>query len=296
MNDLPHCFEPYIAEECVLPVGSTGKSAVAELCFTKHGDKTYLSRNYNITPAKVLHALYYDELRPGMPYVIFVNPTAGIIEGDRYTYDIRLDSDAEAFITDNAATKIYKMDSNYGSRQINVSLGPRSRLEYLPKENIAFAGSRWHQTITFNLEEDASLFFSEIFCPGRIARGESWDFDAYSSRIKILKDDQEIAVDNVLWTSEDKERSNILFGDMNYYLTAYLVSSSILDEKDNIDLSQVCGGVSTLPYGAGLVSKALSNDMDDLKDLQLSLWKAFRKSETGEAVPNLRMQYGRFGF
>ncbi len=296
MNDLPQCFDSYALEECVLPVGSAGKNAVADLCFTKSGEKTYLSRNYNVTPAKVLHALYYDELRPGMPYVIFVNPTAGIIEGDRYTYDIRLDEGAEAFITDNAATKIYRMDSNYGSRITNISLGSGSRLEYIPKENIAFARSRWHQDVTFNLEGDAALFYSEIFCPGRIARGESWDFDAYSSRTKIIQDGKTVAIDNLLWTSEDKERSETLFGSMNYYLTAYIISTSILDSKDNLDFCCVHGGISELPYGCGLIAKALSDDIDDLKDFQLSLWNAFRKAETGQETPNLRMQYGRFRF
>ena len=56
------------------------------------------------------------------------------------------------------------------------------------------------------------------------------------------------------------------------------------------------GGISELPYECGLVAKALSDDIDDLKDFQLSLWNAFRKAETGQETPNLRMQYGRFGF
>ena len=278
----------------MLPVGSAGKNAVAELCFSKFDDKTYLFKNYNITPAKVLHALYYDELHPGIPYVIFVNPTAGILEGDRYRYDITLEPHSEAFITDNTATKIYKMDSNYGSRTINVHLGTGSRLEYIPKENIAYAHSRWHQNLVFELESGSSLFYSEIFCPGRIARGEYWEFDSYSSKLKIIKEGKLVILDNLLWTSKDKEDSRILFGGMDYYLSAYLISSSVLGKKDNIPISKVYSGASDLPYSSGIVVKALSNDMDDLKEFQLDLWNMFRSSETGKPAPNLRMQYGRF--
>ena len=113
LSGLPSAFLEYEAQQTRLAVGSPGKNAIAELTFMKSGDKTYLTDLYNVLPAKILRELYYDPYLPGLPYILFMNPTGGIVQGDRYVYKIRLEDGAEAFITDTMATKIYKMDLNY---------------------------------------------------------------------------------------------------------------------------------------------------------------------------------------
>ncbi len=102
-----------------------------------------------------------------MPYVIFVNPTGGIVQGDRYEYRFGLDEGTEAFITDSMATKVYKMDLNYASRHTEVHLAPGSRLEYLPREIIAFADSRWHQDIAFHVNGNAKTLLLRNLLPGK---------------------------------------------------------------------------------------------------------------------------------
>ncbi|HUH78666.1 MAG TPA: urease accessory protein UreD [Methanoregula sp.] len=286
---LPSPFSLYEAEKPRLAIGSAGKTGIARLRFAKTGEKTYLSDVFNQIPARVVRPLYYDPNRPGMPYLIFVNPTGGIVQGDRYEYRFQLDEGAEAFITDSMATKVYKMDLNYASRRADVYLAPGSRLEYLPREIIAFADSRWHQDIAFHLAGDARLYYSEIFCPGRIARDEFWEFSIFSSKMLIEKEGRPVLIDNLLFGREDKEASPTLFGNKSFLLSAYWYSEDLPDIRERIGFGEIYAGISRMPYGSGYVIKALSDNLEELRELQLKIWSVFREHETGAPAPQLRM-------
>jgi urease accessory protein len=289
LTGLPSVFSEYEAEQTRLAVGSPGKNAVADLTFTKFADKTYLTDIYNELPAKILRELYYDPYLPGLPYILFMNPTGGIVQGDRYFYKIQLKEGAEAFITDTMATKVYKMDLNYASKQVDVYLGKDSRLEFLPRETMVFVDSRWYQRVTFHVSEGSKLLYCEIFCPGRIARGEFWDFEIYSSKVVIEKDGKLVLNEGTTFTRHDKDALDVMFGDNKFYLKSYWYSDNAVNAKKTIDFRNVFGGATEMANDMGLTIKALSNDLNDLKQLQGEIWKVFRKTETGMEVPELRM-------
>ncbi|HMK93904.1 MAG TPA: urease accessory protein UreD [Candidatus Limnocylindrales bacterium] len=289
LGGLPSAFTQYEAQQTRLAVGSAGKNAVAELTFTKFGDKTCLTDLYTVLPAKILRELYYDANLPGLPYVLFSNPTGGIVQGDRYAYKIRLKEGAEAVITDTTATKVYKMDLNYASKQVDVYLEKDSRLEFLPRETMLFADSRWHQKVAFHVTDGSKFLYSEIFCPGRIERGEFWEFEIYSSKLNVEKDGKLELNESSTFTRKDKEALDIIFGGNKFYLKAYWYSDKALQAKKKIDFGKVFGGTSEMPKNSGLAIKALSNDLIDLKQMQLRIWKVFRETETGMEVPDLRI-------
>ena len=176
LSDLPSEFSPFREETAGMSVGSPGKTAALDLRFERHGDKTHLVDHYDKMPSKVLRAIYYDPELPGLPYVLLLNPSGGILQGDRYSYTFELGEHAHAFLADTEATKIYKMDGNYASRFTEVNLGKDAVLEYISREVIPYARSRWYQCATFRVSIGSRFFFSEIFCPGRIATNEFWDF------------------------------------------------------------------------------------------------------------------------
>ncbi len=289
LSGLPSSFLEYEAQQTRLAVGSAGKIAIAELTFMKSGEKTYLTDLYNVVPAKILRELYYDPYLPGLPYILFINPTGGIVQGDRYSYKIELKENAEAFITDTTATKVYKMDLNYASKQVDVYLGKNSRLEYLPREIMAFLDSRWHQRVTFHVDEGAKFLYCEIFCPGRVERGEFWDFEIYSSKIIIENNGNLILNESTEFTRQDKDVLDVIFGDKKYYLKAYWYSDNAVKMKKEIDFGNVLGGATEMSNKKGITIKALSMDLNDLKKLQSRIWQIFRKTETGMEVPELRM-------
>jgi urease accessory protein len=299
LSDLPSEFFPFREETAGLAVGSPGKTAAIDLRFERHGDKTHLVDHYDKMPSKVLRALYYDPELPGLPYVLLLNPSGGILQGDRYSYTFQLGERAHAFLADTEATKIYKMNGNYASRFAEASLGKDAVLEYISREVIPYARSRWYQCATFRVSEGSRFFFSEIFCPGRIATNESWDFDVFASKLIVesASDQKPLLYDSLLFRGEDKQLQDILFGKWRFLLSTYWFSNNANAEKET--LRRMCGnpetrqaifaGVTSMPYDRGLIVKALSSDLETLKGLQLSLWHHFRKTEFGTGTPELRM-------
>jgi urease accessory protein len=220
---------------------------VADLTFTKFGDKTYLTDIYNEVPAKILRELHYDPCLPGLPYILFINPTGGIVQGDRYFYKIQLREGSEAFITDTMATKIYKMDLNYASKEIDVYLEKNSRLEFLPRETIVFVDSRWHQRVTFHVSDGSKFLYFDIFCPGRVAMGEFWDFDIYSSKVIIEEDKRLLLSESTIFTKQDKDFSEVIFGDNKFYLKAYWYSDNAVNAKRQLILETFMAGLHKWP-------------------------------------------------
>ncbi len=84
---------------------------------------------------------------------------------------------------------------------------------------------------------------------------------------------------------------DIIFGDNKFYLKAYWYSDNAVISKKQIDFQNVYGGATEMANNKGLIIKALSNDLNDLKKIQSGLWKVFRKTETGMEVPELRMYW-----
>jgi urease accessory protein len=299
LSDLPSEFSSFGRETAGLSVGSPGKTAFLDLKFERHGDKTHLVDHYDKMPSKVLRAIYYDPELPGLPYVLLLNPAGGILQGDRYSYKFRLGERTHAFLADTEATKIYKMDGNYASRFTEVNLDKDAVLEYISREVIPYARSRWYQCATFRVSEGSGFFFSEIFCPGRIATNEFWDFDIFASKLIVesASDRKPLLYDSLLFREDDKQLKDILFGKWKFLLSTYWFSNNANGEKETLrkifEDSQsggaVFAGVTSMPYNSGLIVKVLSSDLETLKSLQLSLWRHFRKTEFGTGTPELRM-------
>jgi urease accessory protein len=181
------------------------------------------------------------------------------------------------------------MDLNYASKNVDVYLSKNSRLEFLPRETISFVDSRWYQYIIFHVAENSKFLYSEIFCPGRIARGEFWDFEIYSSKILIEENRKLLLLDSSTFMRQDKEILDVIFGSNKYLMKTYWYSENAATAKNQIEFKHIYGGVTEMAEKRGLTIKALSNDLNDLRKNQIEIWRLFRKTEAGTEVPQLRM-------
>jgi urease accessory protein UreH len=130
---------------------------------------------------------------------------------------------------------------------------------------------------------------------------EFWDFDIFASKFIVENetDRQPILLDSLLFTGGDKRFVDMLFGKSRFLLSAYWYSQKAVREKESVrnlwkpvgnsGKSQPFIGVTSMPYDCGLILKALSDDLEVLKKIQLSLWSLFRGVELGTKAPDLRM-------
>ena len=170
-NDIPSEFSVYDKKVDQLNVGKTGKVGFLRIKLEKDSkkNKTVVTDQYSQIPLYTQKALYYDEFIPNMANLFIMSPSGGILQGDRYRMDITLTNQAVCHITTQGATRIYKMNSNYATQLINITVSKNSYLEFIPDQLIPYQKSRYYQKVELNIEDSATLVYSEILTPGRAA-------------------------------------------------------------------------------------------------------------------------------
>jgi urease accessory protein len=133
-------------------------------------------------PLQVLAPLALDD---PAAVVSILNPTGGLVGGDRLAIDVTVGAGAHACLTTPSATKVYRTAGGPAEQTVRLWLAPQARLEWMPDHTIPFAGSALRQRIEAEVAEGATLLLLDAFAAGRVARGETWRFALLDSTLSI---------------------------------------------------------------------------------------------------------------
>jgi len=134
---------------------------------------------------------FTDAERTQRAYLYRMNTSPGLLAGDVLGMSLKLEEDSSLLLADQAATKVHTMplDGPMNNRlakvHYDIEVGDRATLEFLPEPLILFADSTLRQTTNICLHPSAGLTWGEIILPGRLARGERYQFREYWSRLQI---------------------------------------------------------------------------------------------------------------
>ena len=176
-----------------LPVGSPGKVGVIELEFAVRGSgeaqRTELVRHFQKSPLQIMQPLYYDPVRPDMPYTYLMTAGGGILHNDRHRTDLVFGPGTSAHVTTQAHTKVYRMESGYATSLVHVDVDEGAYVEYLPDPLIPYRDARFYQRTAATLHPDATLIVGETIYAGRLSRGERHAYAALASDLEISRPD-----------------------------------------------------------------------------------------------------------
>ncbi len=298
-DDIPHEVLSYESELSQLGVGKAGKLGALFLLLEKNDkvNKTVIKEQFSKVPLFTQRALYLEESLPSMAYIYIISPSGGVLQGDRYRIDIKLAKNAIAHITTQGATRLYRMDKNFATQILNISLDNNCYFEYVPDQIIPYRDSRFYQSVNLNLHDDATLIYSETIVPGRMAMGESFDYDVcYLKTIAKSHSGSLKLVDTALL--EPKKNQLKRFGILeefnmlsNMYLLVPSKYVSILNEKINEDIikyDKVVARCSILPHDSGIVVRILGNMIDNIKEVIHHILKICRKEILGAGFSGIR--------
>jgi urease accessory protein len=147
-------------------------------------DITRPRRCLAVPPLQLSRVRFDNPARPGQAALTLLH-LGGILAGDHYRLQIELEPGADAQIVGAAATQVYRMPAGEATQTLDIRLEANSRLIWTPEPLILFAGARFHQSTRITLAPGASLTLLDIFTPGRLARGECFQFDDYTSQLDI---------------------------------------------------------------------------------------------------------------
>lgn len=114
-----------------------------------------------------------------------VNPTAGILAGDRLESEIAVDAGAALLATTPSASRIFKMNRGEAESRQHFAVAAGGWLEVLPEPLVPHRGSRYRQVTTVAVEPGGALFFVDQLTSGRIAHGETWLWDRLRLELEV---------------------------------------------------------------------------------------------------------------
>ena len=104
---------------------------------------------------------------------VLLNTAGGVTGGDRFVCEAETAPGAALTLATQAAERAYRAQPGEVARiETRLTLGPGSRLDWLPQETILFDGAALERRLTVDMAADARLLAVEAVILGRQAMGE----------------------------------------------------------------------------------------------------------------------------
>jgi urease accessory protein len=280
-----------------LGVGAAGKLGVLDLTLARSGGATRVHRQYQRSPLYIYRPVYLDKGRPDMAFIFVQQSGDGIVQGDRYRIDVSCSDGSAAHVTSQAATKVFGARCSYASQLVHLEVGAGAVLEYLPDPVIPFQGARLFQRTTARVHPGSTLILGETVLPGRVAHGESHDYDFYWSETQVMSEDGDLLFSDLLRLvpQEEHPRSPALLGGFDvlaslFFITAGMNPASLTStlRASLSDLPTAIAGVSELPNRCGVGVRVLAPTSKSAQSAVNSAWDAARRVLLGTTAPDLR--------
>ncbi len=296
--DRPKEILDYDSKVNQLGVGKSGKVGILDLEFQMNNlGKTIVTKQYFQTPLQIQRALYLENSLPEMAYLFVVSPSGGILQGDRYQIDVLLKNKAIAHITTQGATRIYSMNSNYASNILNITTEENCYLEFIPDQIIPYKNSRYYQEVNLNVHDNSTLIYSEILTPGRVAMGESLEYDICYLKTHCKDQDEKIRFLENTKIEPKKQRLKDfgVFGDFEIVSTVYILTrkENVSDLENSIierirEIKGISFGTSILPNKSGIIIRILANKTEKIFEMIFSTLEITRKKVLGASFSQMR--------
>ncbi len=298
-SDIPPEVLAYSSNLDQLGVGKAGKLGALILRLEKDRDngKTSVKRQYSRVPLYTQRALYLEDALPSMAYMYIISPSGGILQGDRYRMEITLRNEAMAHLTTQGATRVYRMEKNFATQIVNIDVGEGCYLEYVPDQIIPYRDSRFYQVANLKVHDTATLVYSEMVTPGRVASGEHFDYDICYMKAVSKNQNNNIRFYDVA-ILEPKRHDMKAFGileNFDTFGTVYILTEtrfvSALNEKINHALRTITGingGASILPGNSGILVRLLGSTANDLRSAMFEVVRLVRKDVLNAPFSKIR--------
>jgi urease accessory protein len=259
-----------------------GRDGALRLRFERRGARTALVGCGCTLPLQVLAPVALDD---PSAVVSVLNPTGGLVGGDRLEMDIDVGPGAHACLTTPSATKVYRARDEAALQRVRVSVGAGATLEWVPDHTIPAAGAAFRQAIDVDLGPAARLILVDAFAAGRVARGEAWRFRHLESALAIHDHTGWLLHDRFVLSAGEAWSGLGFTEGAPYFATVVVIMDGEIDgfraaAGAALASAGIVGGVAALPR-QGAIVRCLAGDAPTLADGLDALWIAARATVLG---------------
>jgi len=175
------------------PTPDTGWHGNLQLTYARSNAATQLTNSQVQAPLKVQRPFYPEG--DGVCHSVMLHTAGGIVGGDRLSFAIDLQPQAQVLITTAAAGKIYRTNGLEAQQTGQIDVAEGACLEWLPQETIVFDRALYRQKLRINLAPGALWFGWEIVRFGRSARGERFTEGDWRSQTEVWQAGKPLWID-----------------------------------------------------------------------------------------------------
>ena len=198
-------------------------------------------------------------------HLILASTGPGIFGGDTLVSTIRVESGARVRLTSQSSLQVHpSRDGQVASIEscYRVEAGAHLQCEWDPA--IPFPLARLRQRIRIEMDQDATLFWSDALMAGRYARGERWQFALMDHEICLRRADRLAYMERYRLEPEAHLDSPWCAGTASYFGSVLGVDPTrTRADAERLDtLLQEVGGVTAgadLPGDALLLARLMSD-------------------------------------
>ncbi|HEX8835125.1 MAG TPA: urease accessory protein UreD [Abditibacteriaceae bacterium] len=227
-----------------------------EATFVRVRGQTQIARSYASAPLKIARAFPLDDGKIG---VCVMDSSPGMLAGDCYEFDWRLEPGARVFLTNQSFTKVHPSRERPCSQIQKIAIASDALLELLPEPVTLYSDAALTSTSEIDIESGGTLLLSDILCAGRVARGEVFEFESWRSRLRVRYDGELVfANQSILQPRCHDPRSHAGWGDSTYLGNLYLFTDTLSAPLWNELLTQLRDVLELFPTvrgGASLLER-----------------------------------------
>lgn len=138
----------------------------------------------------------------GWLVVNLASPSPGLLAGDRVHCNVRVEQGARLTLTAPSANRIHAMPEGHAELAQTFRVEAGAALDVWPEYLIPQGGARYRQRTVIELEEEATLLWTEMIAPGRAARGEVFAFGELFLAMDLRHGDRLLARERYQLTPE----------------------------------------------------------------------------------------------
>jgi urease accessory protein len=233
-------------------------------------------------PLQVLAPIQQQD---GSAYVLFLNPTGGVLGGDRLSTLIELGAHTHACLSTPSATRVYRTPGPPAVLETRIRVGPGAVLEYIPDLLIPHGGSALNQKLDIELHPGSVALFADGLAAGRLAHGERWSFREIVTRTAVTRNAKPLFIDRFFLSPRQIHPGRLNLMEHFNYLFTFGVFTDRTTEWEELrtridslfrDCRYVRGGTHLLPSG-GMVCRFLGQSAIEVRAMLQEIWQSTRQ-------------------
>ena len=254
-----------------------GWQAHLELDFAQTNSHTRIKRSRHVGPLRV-QRLFYPE--GSLAHVYILHPPGGVVGGDQLHIRLDVADKAQVLCTTPGSGKFYLSAGEWALLEQTLRVESGASLEWLPQENILFAGARLQARTRIELEDGAVFIGWDINCLGRPSSCERFEHGAFDSRLMFYHQQKMLLVETQRVFA--KQTLNAAAGLRGYPMQANLLAFPCTQR--HLEMVRECPASDLL--GATLIDgllvvRALGNNSETLKQQLTVIWQTLRPELLG---------------